>query len=65
MIAPGEHLGLKILKERAGRIGGKIKIESESGEGTRVILRFPRPAPDSQTGHNQEVRFPVRTANLP
>lgn len=41
--APGEHLGLKILKERAARIGGTLRIESESGEGTRVILKFHRP----------------------
>jgi two-component system nitrate/nitrite sensor histidine kinase NarX len=38
---PGEHLGLNILQERAARIGGELKIESESGEGTRVILSFP------------------------
>ncbi len=40
---PGEHLGLKILKERAARIGGTLRIESEPGEGTRVILKFHRP----------------------
>ncbi len=40
---PGEHLGLKILHERAARIGGALRIESESGEGTRVILTFRRP----------------------
>ncbi len=40
---PGEHLGLSILQERAARIGGDLKIESETGEGTRVILRFPIP----------------------
>ena len=38
--APGEHVGLKILQERASRIGGKLRIESEPGEGTRILLRF-------------------------
>jgi two-component system nitrate/nitrite sensor histidine kinase NarX len=42
--APGEHLGLKILKERTARIGGTLRIESEAGEGTRIILKFHRPA---------------------
>jgi two-component system nitrate/nitrite sensor histidine kinase NarX len=41
--APGEHVGLKILQERASRIGGKLRIESESGEGTRILLRFSHP----------------------
>ncbi|HHO69064.1 MAG TPA: hypothetical protein ENK12_08540 [Gammaproteobacteria bacterium] len=50
--APGEHLGLKILQERAARIGGTLRIESEPGEGTRVTLRFRRPAEEEK---------PVRT----
>ncbi|NOY67206.1 MAG: GAF domain-containing protein [Gammaproteobacteria bacterium] len=44
---PGEHVGLSIMKERAQRIGGKLKIESESGEGTQIILTFNTPT------HNQ------------
>lgn len=39
----GEHIGLSIMDERAARIGGTVRIESEEGEGTRVILRFPHP----------------------
>jgi two-component system nitrate/nitrite sensor histidine kinase NarX len=62
---PGEHLGLKILQERAGRIGGRVKIESESGEGTRVILRFPRPRPEAASARTVDVNFPPRTAILP
>jgi len=60
---PGEHLGLKILKERAARIGGTLKIESEAGEGTRVILRFPQPKDDSAVTPAVEVEFPARIAN--
>ncbi|MCO6413391.1 MAG: GAF domain-containing protein [Thiogranum sp.] len=60
---PGEHLGLKILQERAARIGGKLKIESEAGEGTRVILRFPRPpaatpAPQPSNVPAVEIKLP-------
>jgi two-component system nitrate/nitrite sensor histidine kinase NarX len=35
---PGEHIGLSIMQERARRVGGKLNIESEPGEGTRVEL---------------------------
>lgn len=37
---PGEHLGLTILEERARRLGGDLRIESEVGEGTQVELLF-------------------------
>jgi len=37
---PGEHIGLSIMEERARRLGGELKIESESGEGTRVELVY-------------------------
>lgn len=37
---PGEHIGLSIMEERARRLGGELKIESESGEGTRVELIY-------------------------
>ncbi len=39
----GDHLGLSIMDERASRIGGRVRIESEPGEGTRVILMFKYP----------------------
>ena len=38
--SPGEHLGLSIMHERARRISGDLRIESESGEGTRISLSF-------------------------
>lgn len=37
---PGEHIGLSIMEERARKMGGELKIESEPGEGTRVQLTF-------------------------
>ncbi len=36
----GDHLGLSIMDERAKRMGGTFKIESELGDGTRTILTF-------------------------
>jgi two-component system nitrate/nitrite sensor histidine kinase NarX len=60
---PGEHLGLKILQERATRIGGDVKIESEAGEGTRVILLFTQPREEPDIGDTLKVEFPADTAN--
>ncbi|MBI2311571.1 MAG: GAF domain-containing protein [Betaproteobacteria bacterium] len=49
--APGEgglltesqyaRFGLNIMKERAQRLGGEIRIETVKGKGTRVSLSFP------------------------
>lgn len=33
--------GINIMKERAGEIGGEIRINSETGKGTKVILSIP------------------------
>ena len=41
--SPGEHVGLAIMRERALRFGGDLRIESEPGEGTRVVLKFSQP----------------------
>jgi two-component system nitrate/nitrite sensor histidine kinase NarX len=37
---PGEHIGLKIMRERAKRINAELTIDTEPGEGTRVELDF-------------------------
>ena len=37
---PGEHIGLSVMQERARRLPGELSIESEPGEGTRVLLSF-------------------------
>lgn len=36
----GEHIGLTIMQERAQCLGGVLRVESEPGEGTRVVLTF-------------------------
>lgn len=38
---PGENIGMSIMRERAERIEGVLRIESEPGEGTRIQLAFP------------------------
>jgi two-component system nitrate/nitrite sensor histidine kinase NarX len=40
---PGEHAGLAIMRERTQRLPGQIVIESEPGEGTRIVLIFNAP----------------------
>jgi two-component system nitrate/nitrite sensor histidine kinase NarX len=37
---PGKHLGLTIMRERAAHLGGKLRIESDPEEGTRIELSF-------------------------
>ncbi|MGD2113363.1 MAG: histidine kinase [Gammaproteobacteria bacterium] len=48
--SPGEHVGLTIMRERASKIGGDLRIESEPGEGTRVILEIRNPAAGNRSG---------------
>jgi two-component system nitrate/nitrite sensor histidine kinase NarX len=36
-----QHVGLKIMKERAHRIGGSLQVESRPGQGTAVRLTLP------------------------
>ena len=36
----GEHVGLKVMRERAEYISAKLSVESEPGEGTRLELSF-------------------------
>jgi two-component system nitrate/nitrite sensor histidine kinase NarX len=43
--SPGEHVGLSIMRERALRIGGRLRVDSEPGEGTRVVLELDEAKP--------------------
>ena len=38
---PPMHFGLSIMRERAGRLSGRIDYQSRPGEGTTVSLSFP------------------------
>jgi len=42
--AAGAHAGLAIMRERTERLQGQIVIESEPGEGTRIVLLFNTPS---------------------
>lgn len=51
----GDHLGLSIMEERAKRIGGTVRIESEPGEGTRILLHFHYPEVSSNSSVNVDL----------
>ena len=45
IIAPDDqdsdgHFGLAIMQERAGTVGAELTIESEPGDGTRVVIQL-------------------------
>jgi nitrate/nitrite-specific signal transduction histidine kinase len=42
----GEHIGLQIMRERAESIGGSLKLVSQPGQGTRVIVEAPAITPE-------------------
>jgi signal transduction histidine kinase len=37
----GRHLGLRTMRERAESVGGTLAVESQPGQGTRVVLELP------------------------
>jgi signal transduction histidine kinase len=39
----GLHLGLCTMRERAESVGGDLIVESEPGQGTKVVLQLPLP----------------------
>ena len=43
-VLPGEQIGLKSMRERAARIKALFTLESEQGEGTRMILEIDQQA---------------------
>ncbi len=45
----GEHIGLSIMRDRAKRFGGEFTVESEPGEGTRIVLEFTGNPPPTTT----------------
>lgn len=52
-----DHYGLNIMQERAKRINGALKIESEPGEGTRITLTFNHHAAQKITDKNSSKVF--------
>jgi two-component system nitrate/nitrite sensor histidine kinase NarX len=37
----GAHFGLMIMRERAHRLGGELRVESQPNQGTRVCIELP------------------------
>lgn len=60
----GDHLGLSIMHERAKRIGGTVKIESEPNEGTRILLHFGHAELPPQKTNKKPILVSPPTPNL-
>src|SRR5262249_59175349 len=39
-----EHIGLRGMRERVHLVGGQLKIISEPGQGTQIVVRVPSDA---------------------
>ncbi len=49
--AGDDHVGLRIMAERAARIGAELQVRSAPGEGTTVCLTLPSRADHEETEH--------------
>lgn len=47
-VAPGEHFGLVGMRERVAALQGALDIDSAPGEGTRISVHLPLPAPPAK-----------------
>jgi signal transduction histidine kinase len=36
-----EHVGLRVMRERAAEVGGNLSLKSASGQGTELVVRIP------------------------
>jgi two-component system nitrate/nitrite sensor histidine kinase NarX len=36
-----EHVGLRVMRERAAEVGGSLSLKSASGQGTELVVRVP------------------------
>jgi signal transduction histidine kinase len=44
----GEHVGLKVMRERVEELGGELKITSKPGQGTELLFQIPIGLPGGQ-----------------
>ncbi len=59
------HVGTKIMRERAERIGASVRIESLAGQGTTVVLTLPS-NPVTTTGVGTAgLKLPAATVSTP
>ena len=54
---PGEQIGLNSMRERASRLKADFTLESDPGEGTRIILEF-----DLEQARNNEPSVKIETS---
>jgi signal transduction histidine kinase len=40
-ILTGQHFGLRVMRERAAEVGGRLQVRSAPGQGTHIIVRLP------------------------
>jgi len=50
------HFGLKVMRERAEIVGGRLEVRSKPGEGTSVIVGLPRTLSQTQKAIGNGVR---------
>jgi len=50
------HFGLKIMRERAEAVGGRLEVRSALGEGTSIIVRLPRASSHTQSTIRDSIR---------
>jgi signal transduction histidine kinase len=43
-LVSSEHLGLRIMRERAASAGGQVRVDSAEGQGTRIEVWLPKKA---------------------
>jgi two-component system nitrate/nitrite sensor histidine kinase NarX len=53
------QVGLKIMRERAQRIGATVQLASAPGRGTSVILTLPAAAPATPAPEDEHADSPV------
>jgi signal transduction histidine kinase len=48
---PGEHFGLRGIRERVDKLGGALRLENPAGGGARLAVSVPAPARAAQGDH--------------
>ena len=51
--SPGEHVGLREMRERVELVGGHFAIASQPGEGTLVVAEVPLPSAKEGDSFNE------------
>jgi signal transduction histidine kinase len=51
--SPGEHVGLREMRERVELVGGHFSIASQPGAGTLVVAEVPLPSSKERDSFNE------------